>query len=368
VITSSGAATGVSGSAFSYRVEATNNPTTFTATDLPSGLTLNGSTGEINGILPAARVYLISLGATNAAGTGYKSLTLTVSGNNIFGPPNDMFATPLPLLGSTATSNGTNVNAGVEPNEPAHANLTAQRSVWWRWTAPASGNVTIQTVGSDFDTVLAVYTGTAIGGLGSVIADNDGGGNGTSRVTFAATSGVTYRIAVDGYNGASGQIVLGLQQSSNVAPQNDRFAGRLPISGSIATASAGNVNATAEVGEPAHAGEPATHSVWWTWTAPLSGRVTIDTVGSDFDTVLGVYSGSSLSSLSEVASDDQSGGNNASQVSFPVTAGATYQIAVDGWDGQTGGIQLHLKAESDSTRPANDMFANRASLAGNSAT
>jgi len=76
--------------------------------------------------------------------------------------------------------------------------------------------VTLSTVGSDFDTILAVYTGTALNAL-TVVAENDDlEPNVTlqSRVTFTATQNVTYQIAVDGYqdtNGtASGNIKLNI--------------------------------------------------------------------------------------------------------------------------------------------------------------
>jgi hypothetical protein len=42
-------------------------------------------------------------------------------------------------------------------------------------------------------------------------------------------------------------------------------------------------------------------SVWWSWTAPFPGPVTITTAGSDFETILGVYLGITLSTLRLVA-------------------------------------------------------------------
>jgi len=39
----------------------------------------------------------------------------------------------------------------------------------------------------------------------------------------------------------------------------------------------------------AHAGEVGGHSVWFRWTAPASGPVDFNTVGSDFNTTLAVY-------------------------------------------------------------------------------
>ena len=75
-----------------------------------------------------------------------------------------------------------------------------------------SGSVTINTFGSNFDTLLAVYSGTSANVLVLVpVASNDDSGSGRqSSVTFSAVGGTTYYIAVDGYNGATGSITLTL--------------------------------------------------------------------------------------------------------------------------------------------------------------
>ena len=55
---------------------------------------------------------------------------------------------------------------------------------------------------------MAVYTGSSVGSLTTIASDDDSGGNGASRVVFTASSGTTYRIAVDGFNGAMGNVTL----------------------------------------------------------------------------------------------------------------------------------------------------------------
>jgi hypothetical protein len=70
--------------------------------------------------------------------------------------------------------------------------------------------VTISTIGSSFDTLLGVYTGTAISNLVLVASNDDAEGSLQSDVTFQAAAGTTYQIAVDGFDGASGEIVLTL--------------------------------------------------------------------------------------------------------------------------------------------------------------
>ena len=79
VITSATTATGPAGVAFSYQITATNNPTSFGATGLPSGLSVNTATGVISGTPAKAGTSSVTLSATNTSGTGTATLTLTVS-------------------------------------------------------------------------------------------------------------------------------------------------------------------------------------------------------------------------------------------------------------------------------------------------
>jgi len=131
-----------------------------------------------------------------------------IGGTLIVGPANDNFANAQVISGNSGSVNGTNTNATKESGEPSHAGNVGGASVWYQWQAPNSGSAIISTAGSNFDTLLAVYTGNTVSALTSVASNDDDTGVLTSKVTFNATGGTTYRIAVDGYNGASGNITL----------------------------------------------------------------------------------------------------------------------------------------------------------------
>ena len=108
---------------------------------------------------------------------------------------------------TTATATGSNVGATKQSGEPNIAGNVGGKSVWYAWTAPAGGRVSVNTQGSNFDTLLGVFTGSPF--------RPDAGGRQRRRVgrqrprpvalTFNATQGATYRIAVDGYNGGVGK-------------------------------------------------------------------------------------------------------------------------------------------------------------------
>ena len=277
------------------------------------------------------------------------------------GLENDNLSNSISLSGSSANVTGSNVNATIESGEPFHAGNAGGSSVWWNWTAPTSGTVTIGTDGSNFDTILGIYTGSSVSNLTEVASDDDGGDGLQSQVTFEVVGGTNYKIAVDGYFGIQGNIVLDLALGTTQI-SNDDFADSATLSGSSDNATASNVNATIESGEPFHAGNAGGSSVWWNWTAPSSGLVTIDTNGSDFDTLLAAYTGSSVSNLTEIDSDDDGGFGLQSEIVFQAVAGTNYQIAVDGYNGTAGNVDLALFLEADTL--VNDDFADRTSLSG----
>ena len=125
------------------------------------------------------------------------SLLLTVT-SVMAQPANDNFVNARTLVGANVTTNGNSQQSSKETGEPNHANNLGGRSVWFNWTAPGSGSVRVDTVGSSFNTLLGVYTGTAVNALTLVASNNDAPGLGNlSRVQFEASQGTIYRIAVD---------------------------------------------------------------------------------------------------------------------------------------------------------------------------
>jgi subtilisin family serine protease len=125
-------------------------------------------------------------------------------------PVNDHFANAALLEGNSGSATGDNIRATKEHNEPNHAGNEGGRSVWWQWTAPADGSLNLTTINSTFDTLLAVYTGDRLSEITLVAANDDApdeAGN-HSVLTVAVRAEVTYRIAVDGYSGLSGEVRL----------------------------------------------------------------------------------------------------------------------------------------------------------------
>ncbi|NEO55948.1 MAG: S8 family serine peptidase [Okeania sp. SIO3B5] len=278
-------------------------------------------------------------------------------------PDNDNFLDSGILFGTSDSNSGTNVGATQQSGEPNHAGIEGGNSVWWSWEAPTSGEVTVNTFDSDFDTLLAAYTGASVSNLTAIASNDDSGGDTQSEIVFDAVGGTTYHFAVDGYLGATGNINLDLSLET-ISVENDNLSNSISLSGSSTSTTGNNIDATKESGEPSHAGNSGGSSVWWNWTAPSSGTTTIGTNSSDFNTILGIYTGSSVSNLTEVASDDDGGEGLQSQVTFDVVEGTNYKIAVDGYSGSQGNIVLDLALAT--SQISNDDFDNSANLSGTS--
>ncbi|MBI2924745.1 MAG: immunoglobulin domain-containing protein [Verrucomicrobia bacterium] len=376
------------------------------------------------------------------------------------------------ITASSGSGHGTNLRAGRTGQEPLHAGRRGKASVWLSWVPSQSGVATMSTDGSAFDTLLAVYTGTAINALQEVASDEDSAGYHTSLVRFNAVAGTTYDIAVDGFDRAEGDIVLNWDlfvteeklpqilkltpsptvsvgatldlaveyfcqtpvsvqwlfngqeipeataalltlpnfQDANVGQYRARLStGELVYFTSeidVQINSEGLVNVAAknkpsdaydtrltmltptasgtsllksrkgvsvrkvrswkdfdvvhgysgtqmfwtypgnDADEPNHCGVVGGASYWFSYQAPDTGILTLNTDGSSFDTVLAVYvdngSGQGYASLVSVACNNNSGVDGQdSALQFAATSGTIYYIVVDGVGGATGLVYLN---------------------------
>lgn len=138
-------------------------------------------------------------------------------------------------------------------------------------------------------------------------------------------------------------------------PFNNAFASRGVITGNSGIGAGNNTSANKEAGEPAHWSGKHDRTVWVQWNAPESGIATFSTDGSGFDTVLAVYTGASLTALTRVVNDDNSGGYGNSEVKFNATAGTAYSIVVAGIGSGGGGARGKIVLKWDLIRTASQV-------------
>ena len=292
----------------------------------------------------------------------------------------DTFAARPVVKGATASFTGDSAAAtlGLEIGEPNHGGAR-HRTVWAAWTAPGNGTVTISTLGSNFDTVLAVYVGNALAELQPVAQEDDIPNSKLSSVHFPTKANVTYAIAVDGSPNSNttgqGLVQVNVAFAADNLPGSevgtDAFALRPTLAAGLdARGTCNNRTFTLESFEPPRF-TARHHTAWWRWVAPVNGLVTIDTLASDFDTGLTIYAGDSFADLTEVAVSGNAPNVIQSVVSFQARAGGEYQIMVDGQpNSNTGGegniqLKVHLVPNFEPGGvPGSDAFADRGRLTG----
>lgn len=148
---------------------------------------------------------------------------------------------------------------------------------------------------------------------------------------------------------------------------SDAFAGATPIpSGSYVSDPQDNTTLTLEAGEPIgstdtsssdYYGDAGDRSAWWSYTPASAGTVGLDTIQSTGDTILVVYTGTTLSDLVLVAlnDDDPNLAGNQSDLTFEAAAGTNYFIQVlsygQGANATDATYVLHLEGP-EPTAPA----------------
>jgi hypothetical protein len=246
-------------------------------------------------------------------------------------------------------------------------------SFYYNFFSSVSGSSTLQFEARIYDTNNTFLTNIVSGSL-----LNSSGGQGNPYYQLSSTKLATYtgQAALAPYAGQTVRIyflaqtdALGeatflniddvslLVGTADEIPSNDDFTNRIFFATNTVSATGAAINtfASKEPGEPNHGGNVGGKSVWWSWTAPSIGTLTLDTTGSSFTTLLGVYTGSSLGHLTQVASSNGNNLGGPAKVKVKVTPGTQYQIAVDGYNAglgaQQGSIALSLTFQVDSQRP-----------------
>jgi hypothetical protein len=258
VITSTLTASAITGTAFSYSITASNSPTRFDATGLPMGLILDPVTGGISGTPISSGTFSVTLGATNAGGTGTAVLQITATlpipvlqlsaGSFVFS--NTTIGLTSPEVHLTVTNTGTSgasvTSFGVAGPFALSRNFCAATSSWNGVMAPGthcdlyavfqpttasqnSGTLTLVSGGLSYSVALSgmgialppviTSTTTAVGQVGSpftytITATN----NPTSYNVTGLPAGLTVNTANGAISGTpvnSGIFPVDLQVSNN---------------------------------------------------------------------------------------------------------------------------------------------------------
>ncbi len=308
----------------------TSNNTAFDAATNPNSNLVNGSASgaSMSGVSSSAA-----------------SMSATFTGPGGGPPPNDDFVNATSITSRTFSAAADNSQATVElaGGEASQSCNGIGRTLWYRYQPSRDVRIVADTQTSSLDTVLNVWRGTSLNGLAAV-ACNDDVDSATNQFwsrtpEFVAQAGQTYYFQAGGFYDPQAQTVAAgtLVFHLHVRPVNDDFADAQVISGPTGSVTGNNVNGGKQTNEPNHANNVGGASIWYRWTAPSNGDVTFDTTGTVFDdTLLAVYTGSSVAGPLVAQNDDiNASSNHKSRLTFPAVQGTTYSIAVDGYGAGT---------------------------------
>ncbi|MBI4658559.1 MAG: hypothetical protein HY735_06870 [Verrucomicrobia bacterium] len=260
-------------------------------------------------------------------------------------PSNDDFANRSRIAGESLSFNATNFASTSEPGERLHAQNPGGKSVWYSWTATKTGPVVVTVTATNFFPLADVYAGLSIATLAtepsrSFVLDTT---NRVLTLAFEAAAGREYALAVDGFAGAAGTFLFTLGYPP--PPPNDNFANRTPLLGPSISVQTSNLFAGKEDGEPEkHAGVVSSRTIWYAWSAPVSGPVTLNIRGEGFITWGAAYTGNSITNLKTAPSLAVKYDTNTltTRLSFVASALTTYAIVLDGFNNRSGPISFSL--------------------------
>lgn len=319
----------------------------FSGTQFDS-LTNLAATGLYNALIPlnvtAGNTYYFAVDVN-----GQNSLPGPVHFQLINLPSNDNFTDAKPLVGTMIEDFTDDSLATLEDGEPDYSANSLSHSLWWKWTAPSNDTVRLSLTGSVGNQWVYVFTGDVITNL-ALIAENNFG----SDVSFNAVAGTEYKIRVEGgFSTGVGKIRLALYPST---PPNDNFENRLPLEGTPLSSFGTTINATSQTGEPQINIFSGGRSVWYSWTAPKSGRLELSATNYTGHPLIpryavGIFTGDQVNTLQTIATGEDG-------TAGMIVANQTYAIGVDG---DSGDFRLALNVRDF---PANDNFSNRIALSG----
>ena len=290
-------------------------------------------------------------------------------------PANDDYALATTLEGDSGAFDGTNQGATTEQAEfmgdssatsPEAANGWAA-SVWYRWTAPSTGDYRFSV--NRGSQVVAAFVGERLLEARMVSGTPAQGAEFTDGIVFPATEGVEYRIGVATGSAywAGNNFELSWEPGAREFPGNDDFAAAARTFGNFGIVDVAFDNLTVEHGEPMESG---VRTAWWSWQPFTDRRYTwlVKRLGgfANYEAPLqmAVFAGEELAALEVVATDE---GDETSelQLVFDAQADTAYRVALGlPRDAAQTGLPPAILLMKWGPTPENDDFTNAIALVG----
>jgi hypothetical protein len=310
--------------------------------------TTNSEVISLTNTTASAKVYTIRATLFNDT---YNFYSLYTSVQNPAPPASDACGSAQALtLGQTVS--GTTVGSTNDGQA-----CTGTNDVWFRFTAPCTGTVVLDTLGSAFDTVLSVHSGCP-GTTNNMLACNDDAAppQRWSRVSLPVTRNTNYLIRIAGFSGAVGNYTL---NSTLVAPANNACSTPDQMNeGALAFDTCGaTTDGPAEPNNAPYGYSQIDNDVWIYYFPTANGTATFDTCTSlSFDTKIAVYdytnNGCPSAENTALAVSDDNVCGLGSSITLPVNTQTAYLVRIGGYLGARGSGVLTISNIADPSCPA----------------
>ncbi|OWY19985.1 hypothetical protein C7N43_11035 [Sphingobacteriales bacterium UPWRP_1] len=327
-----------------------------------------GFTGEnlrVTGLSNGQTYYVRVSGRVGSFGSteGTTCLSITGGGTPPAPPANDNCSGAVQLTLNGSCISGNNRNATLETNEPVPSlNNRSRASIWYRFTAPASGRVVLNS-GADFADVITVYSGNC-----GALTEVGGSDYGHTIELNGLTAGQTYRVQITGYFATvEGNVCMAITNPPP-PPANDvctqaidlivgdactlatnqsaTFTGptvdlQVPFTG-YAAATTGSTNYYYRPDQGATCTVSTVYVRYdvFNFTPTISGSYTIINTYPEMDGYLHVYAGSfdpNNPCATYVNGNDDYNGIEQSLVAVNLTAGTTYYVVTSAYGANQAG-------------------------------
>lgn len=261
-------------------------------------------------------------------------------------PPNDSFysatnISTLPFEDAYVSNWGATLD--YEEFDPSCSEVN--KTVWYKVVPTSNYTLRVRVIPDYYDyldAVVAVYDGTSYDTL-SERACADESAYSDESVALPVYAGHTYYIQVGGYfwHDTWGEFSVRVRREPT-RPANDSFANSTQAAlGSVYNATTSQ--ATRQAGEPPASCGVIGKTVWYKLRPATTRTVVATTAGSNFDTMLAVYRGGSLGTLSQVACNDDAGTGVSSRVRLTLQGGTTYYFQAGGYNDASGALTFRVK-------------------------
>ncbi len=285
-----------------------------------------GTTVTITGsgfVAGATAVWFGSIPATGVIVSTGSSLTAVTPAGAAAGPTNVVVTTPggSGTLAGGFTYINTCTSFSIEPTSAPSATHLA-------------GSATVTVTGGQDGCTGGSWTAAGNGSWLSV-SPTSGSGSGSVTVSWTENASGAPRTGTATIAGSPFTVVQGSSQS------NDSCSSATLVTPLPFTATQDTSAATTETGDPSPRAGAGAHSVWYRFTAPRNGRAVIDTLGSTYNTVLTVFTGT-CGGWTQVAGNDDASGTLQSQLTLAAAGGTTYGVMVTSFDATGGQLTFNL--------------------------